>query len=127
LSEHVAANEPVSVLDEHRSFVLGIDDASRRGYSLLALGAMVVAALVLWATGTAVVSWQALWLAPVIFFVAVLVGRLTLLARHEASLRAKALRYCDELGLDVATLVREARTQGRYEYFVKLFSRARER
>jgi hypothetical protein len=117
-------SETASALDEHRPFVLGIDDATRRGYSLLAVGAMVVTALVLWAAGW---SWHWLWLGPVVFFASVLVGRLTLLARHEARLRERVRRYFEAERLDLAALVLEAQAQGRYEFFVKLFSAARNR
>lgn len=123
-TDAVLQPEAQGTLDEHGRFVLGIDDASRVGHSLLGIGSLLWVVLVIWLSGTPVWSVRSLWLAPLSALLGLVLGRRLLLARQDARLRQRVRGYCEAADVEWSTLVSEAERQGRYEFFVKLFARS---
>jgi len=113
---------PKSLLDEHRNFVLSIDDASRMGHSLLGIWTIVAVGLVVFLSGIPLLSLWTLVLVPIVGLVALILGRRVGLTSQDRRLRTRVVKYCRDLGISEHELADEAKRAGRYEFFSKLIS-----
>jgi hypothetical protein len=116
------SGDETTLLDEHRNFVLSIDDASRMGHSLLGIWTIVAIVLVLFLSGVPIFSVWTLVLVPFVALAALILGRRVGLTSQDRRLRARVVTYCQELGISEHDLVAEAKRSGRYEFFIKLIS-----
>jgi uncharacterized membrane protein YccC len=120
-SEGEADNDS-RLLDRHRDFLLAIDDASRRGYSLLGIGALVAGVVLVLATGTALFSMAGIALFLAGGLAAMIAGRFLFLSRQDVRLRSEVRRYCQDRGIEVADLLDQSARAQRFEFVVKLFA-----
>lgn len=114
-------DEPQGLLDVHRKFLLGIDDKSRLGYTILGLATLIIPPMVVLIVRPPLISLTALGtlLGSAVFVI--LVGRRLALGRQDRVLRQRVERYCSDNGVELHDLLKEAIESERYEFFVKLF------
>ncbi len=111
---------PSSPLDPHEPLLRAVDEASRRGYTVLGLASIVIPALTVILSGRPLASWAAVGLFVSAAVLVVAGGRLWLLSRQDARLRAKIAGYCAAHEVLVIDLIRAAVEEERFEFFVKL-------
>ena len=113
--------EPKGLLDVHRKFLLGVDDQSRLGYTILGLSTLILPIVAVLIVGAPLISLTSLGtlLGAAVFVI--LVGRRLGLGRQDRVLRQRVERYCSDNDVELHDLLKEAIESERYEFLVKLF------
>ncbi len=116
----LASDADSRLLDEHGVFLERVDEASRRGYTALAIACIAIPALVVILSGRSLASWAALGLFASAAVFVFAVGRLAGLSHQDSRLRERVAKYLEREDVELIALVRESVAAERYEFFVKL-------